>query len=419
MKRLLRARRSCVLFLAAAALIGASLGVSPAYATDCSNVPAGVTVVESSYLVVTPMGTSPHDRDALQYAVDCVEPGGTVAAGPGLHSYGAADFVTINNSLTLQGTRKPGAATVFVGGRTTITVDANHHDVVLLDFTMRGPTLAGIQLLGGLHLLVLGIEITDIIPDTIQTVIGEFGVGRGIWAHESILTTSDSPRFHGSITISDCDIRDFVFPSSENAPIAVEDFDQSTIQIIIEDNSVGGTNVLFGIATTGLVTPTTWVVGNDVDATEAFGGLSVRLHPAGIPGEIHIEDNKVTGGFFGMLWFFASAGGSTVHNNRISDSFIGIALHGSNGHNFNDNRITDVVFGIRLGLQDVFPFGIASVPSNGSTFSDIRVSEAGYGLYVTEGATDNVFCDLSFKHVTVPIFEDAGTSSIFPCDDGN
>jgi parallel beta-helix repeat protein len=282
---------------------------------------------------------------------------------------------------------------------------------------MRGPTLAGIQLLGGYHLLVLGIEITDIIPGQIQTVAGPFVVGRGVWAHESLLTISNSPRFHGSITISDCDIRDFVSSSDENAPISVEDFDQSKIPINIEDNSVGGTNVLFGIATTGLVTPTTWVVDNDIDATGAVGGLSVRIHPAGVPGEIHIEDNTVTGGLFGMLWFFASAGGSTVHNNRIRDSFIGIALHGSNGHDFDDNRITDVVFGIRLGLKDVFPLANPSVPSNGSTFSDIRVSEAEYGLYVTEGATDNVFCDLSFKQVTVSIFEDTGTSSIFPCDD--
>jgi hypothetical protein len=261
----------------------------------------------------------------------------------------------------------------------------------------------------------MDIEITDIIPDLIQTVTGPFVIGSGIWAHESILTTSDNPRFHGSITISDCDIRDFAFPSSENAPILVNDFDQSTIPITIEDNSVGGTNVLFGIATVGLVTPTTWILGNDIDATDALGGLSVRVHPAGIPGEIHIEDNTVKGGFFGMLWFFAPAGGSTVRDNRIRDSFIGIALHGSNSHDFDDNRITDVVFGIRLGLQDVFPFPIPSVPSNGSTFSDILVSGTEWGLYVTEGATGNVFCDPGFKDVNVPIFEDAGTSSIFAC----
>jgi hypothetical protein len=370
--------------------------------------------VEPGYLLVTPTGNSPDDRDALQYAVDCVEPGGTVAAGAGEHDYGVTDFVTINNSLTLQGA---GADTVFVGGRTTITVDADHHDVVLQDFKVRGPTLAGIQLLGGNHLMVLDIEITDIIPGTIQT-IPPLTVGIGIWAHESFFVPSESARFHGSITISGCDIRDFAFPSAENDPIAVGDFDQSNIPIIIEGNSVGGTNVLFGIATVGLVTPVTWVVDNDIDATNAFGGLSVRIHPAGIPGEIHVEDNTVTGGTFGMLWLLALDGGSTVRGNRISDSIIGIGLHGSNGHDFDDNRISDVVFGVRLGLQEVFPFPLPSVPPNGSTFTDIAVSEAEYGLYITEHATDNVFCDITFdEDVAVPMFEGVGTSSVFSCDD--
>ena len=66
---------------------------------------------------------------------------------------------------------------------------------------MSGPHVSGIQLLGGNHLTVKGIEVNDIVPGMVQTIIGDLSLGIGIWAHESILATSDAPRFHGSRAI--------------------------------------------------------------------------------------------------------------------------------------------------------------------------------------------------------------------------